>query len=256
MALLHEIAGPILGSVAVILTLYIFKRTVDSQAYRDVDSNYADVLKLAVDHPHLRDPETTRNYEKITDSVKSKLRNEEYKRMLEYDSYVVLVLNVMETIYDRKKIDKTWLPVVKAEKELHSKWLQYDENWKYFKDEFRDFFRNTDFYRYNPWRMKIQAYIPYALVASLLIFIIVVIPLVYIYFPEFYADVQYFDTQIAVECAKDPEAYGLSVEESYRCSEFSPGSLAELCAINHEEFNKRDQRDCLDFISPDNSTTE
>lgn len=256
MALLHEIAGPVLGSVAVILTLYIFKKSVDSQAYRDVDSNYAEVLKIAIDRPYLRDPDTIQNYRKITDGAEAKIRNKEYKQMLEYDSYVMLVLNICETIYDRKKVDKTWLPVIKAEKKLHSKWLQYEENRKYFKKQFREFFLNTDFEHYNPLSMRIQAYIPYALVAFLLVFIIIVIPRAYIYFPDLYADVQYFDTQIAVECAKNPEAYGLSVDESYRCSNFSPGSIAELCIINHEEFNKADKRDCSDFISPEKSTTE
>jgi hypothetical protein len=249
LALLHEIAGPILASVAVILTIYIFKRTVDSQAYRELDSNYMEALKVAIDHPHLRDPNTTQNYKKITDSAKANICNEEYKKMLEYDSYALMVLNIIETIYDRKRIDKTWLPVVNAEKKLHSKWLEYKENKDYFKDKFLNFLLKTDFEHYNPWSMRIKAYIPYTLIAFIVVFIIIVIPRAYIYFPELYADVQYFDTQIAVECAKNPKAYGVSVNQSYQCSKFSPGSIAELCVINHNEFNKDNKSGCVDFIS-------
>jgi hypothetical protein len=52
---LSEILGPVLGSIAIILTIYLFKRTLDYQSYREIDSNYMEVLKMAIEKPYLRD---------------------------------------------------------------------------------------------------------------------------------------------------------------------------------------------------------
>jgi hypothetical protein len=46
---LSEIAGPVLASIAVVLSVIVFKRTVDYQAYKDVDSDYREVLKIGLD---------------------------------------------------------------------------------------------------------------------------------------------------------------------------------------------------------------
>ena len=43
MVYFHEIIGPILAMVAVILTILLFKKTIDFQAYRELDSNYMEV---------------------------------------------------------------------------------------------------------------------------------------------------------------------------------------------------------------------
>jgi hypothetical protein len=52
---LSEILGSVLGSIAIILTIYLFKRTLDYQSYREIDSNYMEVLKMAIEKPYLRD---------------------------------------------------------------------------------------------------------------------------------------------------------------------------------------------------------
>jgi hypothetical protein len=52
---LSEILGPVLGSIAIILTIYLFKRTLDYQSNREIDSNYMEVLKMAIEKPYLRD---------------------------------------------------------------------------------------------------------------------------------------------------------------------------------------------------------
>lgn len=54
----HDIAGPILASAAVIL---------DFQAYRELDLNYMDALKIGIENPYLRDPEwINREYSHLT----------------------------------------------------------------------------------------------------------------------------------------------------------------------------------------------
>lgn len=52
---LSEILGPVLGSIAIILTIYLFKRTLDYQSNREIESNYMEVLKMAIEKPYLRD---------------------------------------------------------------------------------------------------------------------------------------------------------------------------------------------------------
>jgi len=61
---LSEIAGPVLASIALVLSVIVFKRTVDYQAYKDVDSDYREVLKIGLDHPDFRNPEWTSEYTK------------------------------------------------------------------------------------------------------------------------------------------------------------------------------------------------
>ena len=51
------------------------------------------------------------------------------------------------------------------------------------------------------------------------------------------------------QCAKDPEPF--NVTHRWQCSEFSPGSLAEQCAINSERFNMK-KSECSGFIAPSN----
>jgi hypothetical protein len=52
------------------------------------------------------------------------------------------VWNICETIYDRKKVDKTWTPVILTEAKLHSKWFY--ENTEEFKKEFINFIRKIE----------------------------------------------------------------------------------------------------------------
>jgi hypothetical protein len=46
---LSEIAGPVLASIAVVLSVIVFKRTIDYQAYKDADSDYREVLKIGLE---------------------------------------------------------------------------------------------------------------------------------------------------------------------------------------------------------------
>jgi hypothetical protein len=56
-------AGPLLASIAVVISIIVFKRTVDYQAYKEVDSEYMEVLKIDLDHPNFRDPDWTTSYQ-------------------------------------------------------------------------------------------------------------------------------------------------------------------------------------------------
>lgn len=43
---------------------------MDFQAYRELDSNYMEILKIALDDPDLRDPKITTAYPNITEDKK------------------------------------------------------------------------------------------------------------------------------------------------------------------------------------------
>jgi hypothetical protein len=43
-------------AAAIILAIYVFKRTIDFKAYRELDLNYIEVLKVDIENPYLRDP--------------------------------------------------------------------------------------------------------------------------------------------------------------------------------------------------------
>jgi hypothetical protein len=129
MVVFHEIIGPILASVAVMLTLFLFKKTIDFQAYRELDSDYMAVLEVGLDHPELRDIDHINKYPAFMDI------NDRGK----YDTFAMMVWNMLETMYDRHEIDKTWYPVFESKSKLHYKWLKKPENRKYFKNEFLEF---------------------------------------------------------------------------------------------------------------------
>jgi hypothetical protein len=120
--------GAILAGIALLLAIWSLKRNMDIQAYREMDSNYMEILKLGLQHPDLRDPKKITNYKKL---------NGDYR--LKYESYAYLIWNFCESIYDRKMINKTWHPVIEEEKRLHYAWLEDSENRKKFKEEFTDF---------------------------------------------------------------------------------------------------------------------
>ena len=130
--------------------------------YANFDELYQNVLDTAIDKPALRDPATTRNYEKLEPNDRSM-----------YESYAYMVFNVCETIADsldfyrrrkrslvefvenlfclvlptiadRKWLRKTWLPVLVAEKELHATWLGNQECGKRFKQEFLTLMANIE----------------------------------------------------------------------------------------------------------------
>jgi hypothetical protein len=133
----HESILPIIASVlgfaALILSIYTFKRTLDFQAYRELDSDYADILNEGIKHPSFRDWNKTNDYE-------TKFNHND---RLRYESYANIVWDVCESAYDRRRIDETWLPAFKVERYLHINW--FIKNQCKFKQEFRDYImKNKD----------------------------------------------------------------------------------------------------------------
>lgn len=262
MVVFHEIIGPILASVAVILTLFLFKRSIDFQAYREIDSDYTDILKISIDHPELRDKKHIDKYPNFDDKIDDKIDD---KRR--YDNFALIVWNMLEAMYDRNKIDKTWYPVLETEGTLHYKWIRDPENRKYFKDEFLEFIDKC-FNEVPPgvsrtptemqmrtekelgtrthWRIqKIAGLGVLGIVVFVLIITMITLPSGMLY------DLQYFDKPIAIDCAKNYTKYGVGNQSD--CAQFSSGSLAELCAADPKQFNKSDISDCHVFVTLNNT---
>jgi hypothetical protein len=99
------------------------------------------------------------------------------KEKAAYQQYAMVVWNIIETVYDRKKVAKTWIPIIKAEKKLHLKWFEEPENYDKSKPEFRAFVMN--FKNYDQRFMGVKTAIPYLVIGFILISVIVVLPIVY-----------------------------------------------------------------------------
>jgi predicted solute-binding protein len=91
----------------VVLSVIVFKRTVDYQAYKDVVSDYRKALKIGLDHPDFRNPEWTSEYTKK--DPKEKLSYEQYASF--HNQYEQAILDIKSEfgrqyplIIDGKKI--------------------------------------------------------------------------------------------------------------------------------------------------------
>ena len=138
------IVASVLGSAALILSIYVFKKTLDYQAYRELDSNYMEIIKESMKYPCLRNPDKTKNY-------KTRFTSED---RLRYEMYAHMVWGICETVYDRRKVDNTWKAAIIAEKELHLEWLKDDKNRKMFKQEFIDFIMKDPIPYRTGWLVK------------------------------------------------------------------------------------------------------
>lgn len=244
----HEIFGAILASIAVILTIYVFKRTLDFQSYREIDSNYMEVLRIGIDHPYLRDKSITKeckNYEDSKDPT-------EKEEALRYDQYAFLVWNIIESIFDRNKVDKTWYPAIKTERELHLTW--FEKNWKgKFKEEFHKFIKEDKNFssEHKPPSMALRN-VKQNTKIILIILVISSIPIIMVAKPSVFSDIEfYFDRQTALECAKNPKDFSVNASE---CSKFSLGSIAELCVQDYNTFGLENKSGCKKYIPTDNGS--
>ncbi len=108
-------------------TIKNFKTDLEASYYAELDSMYFDLLKIALEHPHLTCPDTMT----------------EAKQRQQYDLYAYMVWNFIETIYDRCEgengLEVTWHPVIEAENRLHRKWFDEKKNEHKFKVPFREF---------------------------------------------------------------------------------------------------------------------
>ncbi len=120
-----ENLGALLGGIALIYSISIYRASMMFSHYGELDKNYFDLLNMAVERPFLRSPDS--------------LTDEEQRKS--YDIYAFMVWNFLETIVDRMKdhsgLAETWLPVLEAEVTLHRAWFDRPENRPKFKASFR-----------------------------------------------------------------------------------------------------------------------
>ncbi|MGH8491048.1 MAG: hypothetical protein ACREXS_19820 [Gammaproteobacteria bacterium] len=97
---------------------------------------YFDLLKAALDTPHVYNPTATRT-DRTDDQVQ------------EYEIYAFMVWNFLEAVFDRCEHDKalctTWYPAIEAETRRHRKWFDKPENEHRFKVPFREFIQRAEF---------------------------------------------------------------------------------------------------------------
>jgi c-di-AMP phosphodiesterase-like protein len=114
-------------------TIKNFNKDLETSHYTELDDMYFELLKLALENPHLTAPDT------LTEA----------KQRQQYDIYAYMVWNFIETIVDRCKgkgeLEATWYPVIDAENRLHRKWFDEERNKHKFKDAFREFIKHENY---------------------------------------------------------------------------------------------------------------
>lgn len=117
----------VLSVVAVIYSMTTFKKSLATSHYSELDSMYFELLKIAIDKPHLAMGDIARSPEQRS----------------EYDIYAFMMWNFLEAIYDRGKdgrsLCQTWYPIIDSEMQLHQHWFDQAANTVKFKDEFVTF---------------------------------------------------------------------------------------------------------------------
>ena len=132
------------GSVALVFTFIVAaitwyvtwtyaKKSDSTSNYTELDSMYFELLKVALEKPHLT------NGASLSES----------KHKHEYNIYAFMMWNFLEAIYDRSQenddLKTTWYPIIDTEHQLHHKWIEDDNNWHKFKEEFLRFIENKEF---------------------------------------------------------------------------------------------------------------
>ena len=117
------------------ISYYVFRTARTDGSYSDIDATYADLLKIGLEDPDLRDYDRT--------SMFYQLQPEDRYRK-KYHIYANMCWNLVETIYDRQKdkkgrfmLSETWIPVLFEENRLHYTWFKH--NLRLFKPEFQAF---------------------------------------------------------------------------------------------------------------------
>jgi hypothetical protein len=156
----------------VLITLYTWLLTRNASIYSAFDALYQDILKLGLEHPSYRNPAKTLTYNHsfVGDDL------------VRYETYAFMVLNVCETIADsldlydtssqrgraaiarwalrpyaliewvicrflppiadRRRLKRTWEPVLREEARLHGSWIEGREAGVKFKADFLKLMRD------------------------------------------------------------------------------------------------------------------
>lgn len=122
------------------------KKIQASSFYTELDRCYADILRLAIEHPHLRQPREIGLDQDALQAVydpypelpvsTSAQRVEKDDKCAQYDAYAFMVWNFLETIHDRcaeyeGELLDTWATIVAAENRIHRGWFlkQMRDEW-------------------------------------------------------------------------------------------------------------------------------
>lgn len=123
----------IMAVAALIYSMTTFSKSLQTSHYTELDSMYFDLLKTALEKPHLNNPIATRSDD----------------QKIEYDIYAFMVWNFLEAVHDRcghdKNLCSTWYAVIDAENGKHREWFDHPDNKHKFKDAFHEFIRNSKF---------------------------------------------------------------------------------------------------------------
>jgi len=126
-----QIIAAVLAGLAFYLSLRTYWKTLHIAHYSELDRQYADLLRLAVERPKLRSPD--------------EMRTEDERA--QYDAYANIVWNFIETVYDRGKDDPqlivTWTSAMLSESRFHRAWFDRDDNKFLYKEPFREWVRNV-----------------------------------------------------------------------------------------------------------------
>lgn len=114
-----------LGVAALALgsSVYTWWVTQARRKYEIADSILTDLLKIALDHPELRDP----------DYIKAALHSNDAAVRYKYDAYAALVWNYLETLYDiygEKLRDSPFYGALKSLGNRHKAWFFADDRYQ------------------------------------------------------------------------------------------------------------------------------
>ena len=121
----------ILGAIAILLNVLLWRRDKTHNAYDVFDATYLDILKMAIENPQFRNLKLTTNYKE------SFAENE----LIKYETYAFISWNFCETIFDKgnEVLMETWIVVISEENKLHRKWFDDAANRTKFKEPFRKY---------------------------------------------------------------------------------------------------------------------
>lgn len=131
------IIAAVIAGIALLVSVRTYKSTTSLSHYAELDQMYADLLRLAVEIPHLRlSPAPQRTADE----------------QAQFDAYAYMIWNFIETVYDRiyddsdadKKLRKTWCMVIREEKRLFGEW--FNNHHDKFKSKLKSFIDNETNY--------------------------------------------------------------------------------------------------------------
>ena len=124
---LMGVVATMMAIFALLYSIRTYRKTMQVVHYGEIDKMYFEILKEALNKPHV--------------VRKDFVRSEE--QAVEYDIYAFIVWNFLESIYDRCMLDTalqtTWFPIIETERSIHLEWIQMPENRTKFKAKFLSF---------------------------------------------------------------------------------------------------------------------